>query len=67
MAGLHQRDVAEYLGLSSGAVGMYEMDVRTPKLGVLRLWAMLCGVPLEWLLTGTADPTSTGWFIAAAA
>jgi transcriptional regulator with XRE-family HTH domain len=52
MAGLHQRDVAEYLGLSSGAVGMYELDVRQPKLGVLRLWAMRCGVPLEWLQSG---------------
>jgi transcriptional regulator with XRE-family HTH domain len=51
------------MGMSHAAIGMYELDVRQPKLGVLRLWAMRCGVPLEWLLDGE----STGWYIAEAA
>jgi transcriptional regulator with XRE-family HTH domain len=66
VAGLQQRDVAKYLGLSSAAVGMYELDVRVPKLGMVRLWAMLCGVPLEWLL-GDDNAQSTNWLTAVAA
>jgi transcriptional regulator with XRE-family HTH domain len=70
LAGLHQRDLAEYLGLSAAAIGMYEMDVRSPKLGMLRGWATRCEVSLDWLRygdTGPAADTSTTWYLTAQA
>jgi transcriptional regulator with XRE-family HTH domain len=51
-AGLSQRDIGDFMGLSHGAIGMYEVDQRTPRLGILRLWAMRTGVPLDWLRYG---------------
>ena len=61
-AGLDQREIAEYIGMTHGAIGLYELGRRTPKLGVLRLWAMRCDVDLDWLRTGR----STGWLTAPA-
>ena len=56
IAGIDRQEMADYLGLTTQAVGHYEGDRRTPKLGVLRLWALRCGVPLEWLQYGDTPP-----------
>lgn len=55
-AGLEQNDVADYLGMSRGAISDWERDVRKPKLGVLRLWSEVCHVPLEWLRGSEDEP-----------
>ncbi|HSS09020.1 MAG TPA: helix-turn-helix transcriptional regulator [Acidimicrobiales bacterium] len=55
-AGLLQKDLADYTGLSRSAIAMYEQARAVPRLGVLRLWAERCGVPLEWLQYGDAPP-----------
>jgi transcriptional regulator with XRE-family HTH domain len=55
-AGLQQIDLARYMGLSRGAISLYERGVHKPKLLVLRHWADLCGVDLDWLLEGI-EPT----------
>jgi transcriptional regulator with XRE-family HTH domain len=47
-AGLSQQEMADHLGLSRVTVGTYENGA-TPKLAVLRVWAMRTGVPLDWL------------------
>jgi transcriptional regulator with XRE-family HTH domain len=67
-AGLDQRDIADYLGMSHAAVGFYELDRRVPKLAVLRVWALRCGVPLDWLRYGSVlESPSTKWYPGVAA
>jgi transcriptional regulator with XRE-family HTH domain len=60
-AGLSSTDLQEYLGVTRNTISNYERDRIVPRLSVLRLWAMRCGVPLEWL-----DP-STKWYSPTAA
>lgn len=45
-------DMAEYCGLSRFTVSRYMNGHHEPGIGVLRLWSMRTGVPLEWLQTG---------------
>lgn len=51
-AGLAQADMAEYCGISRFSVSRYMNGHHEPSIGMLRLWAMRTGVPLEWLQTG---------------
>lgn len=54
-AGIGVQDMADYLEISRNTVGNY-INGHTPPPGpVLRLWAMRCGVPYEWLRLG-GDP-----------
>lgn len=65
-------EMAEHLGVNPNTVGNYVSGRTKPSRAVLRVWAMRCGVPLEWLLTGQVDssdgpPTSgnslpAGWW-----
>ena len=48
-AGLNQPQLAEALGVSSNTVGNYERGFTTPRRMVLMAWAMVTGVPVEWL------------------
>jgi transcriptional regulator with XRE-family HTH domain len=52
--------MADYMGLSNSAIGLYETDARLPKLAVLRVWAVRTGVPLEWLRYGDDQDFSDG-------
>nr|DAS46746.1 MAG TPA: helix-turn-helix domain protein [Bacteriophage sp.] len=45
-------DMAEYLGVSKFTISRYINGAQTPALGILRLWSMRTGAPLEWLQTG---------------
>jgi transcriptional regulator with XRE-family HTH domain len=58
-AGLSRDDMADYLGLTPQAIGNYELDKRPIKVGMVRLWAMRCGVDFEWLRTGE-EPRGKG-------
>ena len=52
-AGLGVQEMADYLGVSRGAVGTWINGRVTPSMPTLRLWAIRCGVAYEWLITGT--------------
>jgi transcriptional regulator with XRE-family HTH domain len=56
VAGLTQTELADYLGMSRVSLSRYETGHNRPPLTVLRLWAMRCGVPLDWLRYGDAPP-----------
>ena len=51
-AGLSQAALADRLGLSSSAVGMYEQGRREPPLDTIVLMSMVFGVTTDYLLTG---------------
>lgn len=51
--------MADYIGKSRNTVGNYLAGRSKPDLAVLRVWALRCGVPLEWLRTG-AEQAATG-------
>lgn len=54
-AGVTREEMGNYLGMSPQGCGMYENDQRFPKLAIMRLWAMRCGVPLAWLLGAESE------------
>lgn len=60
-AGLDQAGLAERMGVSRNTVGNAEKgNVELRKI-VLNAWALACGVPSYWLLTGnTEDPHPDG-------
>lgn len=51
-AGLGVQEMGEYLGISRNTVGNYLHGRTQPDKRTLRLWAIRCGVPLEWLEDG---------------
>ncbi len=55
-AGLSQKTLAETLGVSPSAVGMYEQARRIPSMELLVRMAALFGVSTDLLLTGRARP-----------
>ena len=58
-------EMAETLGVHRNTVSNYLNGRATPKRAVLVTWAVRCGVPLVWLLTGhEPDPgvASTIWY-----
>ena len=58
-AGLGQ-EMATYLDVTRGAVGNWINDRVTPSKQTMRLWALRCGVPLEWLESGKAPTLPSG-------
>lgn len=50
--GLSQAALADRLGLSASAVGMYEQGRREPPLDTIVLMSMVFGVTTDYLLTG---------------
>lgn len=56
-AGIGVGDMADYLGVGRNTAGRYINGVGSPpKLQTLRLWALRCGVPLDWLRYGISEP-----------
>lgn len=51
-AGMSIEDSRLYLGIHRNSVSNYINDRNTVPAPVLRLWAIMCKVPLEWLETG---------------
>lgn len=52
-AGIATEQMAEEIGVSRTTVSSWLNDRGAqPRIGYLKLWAMHCGVPLNWLLTG---------------
>ena len=78
-AKVSQHQMAEHLGITRQAISRYEKGTTVPKLAILRVWALRCGVPLRWLQYGDIQPRpdvvaqtpwrgplapSTGWLTA---
>ena len=59
-AGVSVQDMADYLGVSRQTVGNYVSGRTQLTRGDMRLWAMRCGVPLEWLETGERPEPKSG-------
>ena len=53
-AGLTQKEIAKKVGLSEVSISSYTQG-RIPKADVLGQIAELCGVSIEWLLTGEGE------------
>jgi DNA-binding XRE family transcriptional regulator len=51
-SGVGAQEMADYLGVSRQSVGNWINGRVTPSTQTLRLWALRCGVPLEWLRPG---------------
>lgn len=52
-AGLATEQMADEIGVSRTTVSGWLNDRGAqPRIGYLKLWAMRCGVPLDWLLAG---------------
>jgi transcriptional regulator with XRE-family HTH domain len=68
-ADLRIEDMAAELGVSRATVSRWLNEHGgPPRIGYLKLWALRCGVPLEWLRSGE-DVRTRGFFrpLAAAA
>lgn len=50
--------MAEYLGVNRNTVGNYINGRIAPDKRTVRLWALRCGVPFEWLSEGVVDLTT---------
>lgn len=51
-SGYGVQEMADYLGVSRTAVGTWINGRNRPSPQTIRLWAMRCGVPFEWLRDG---------------
>lgn len=56
-AGVGVQEMGDYLGVARNTVSTWINDRIVPSKQTLRLWALRCGVSLEWLETGKV-PTS---------
>ncbi len=55
------QEMAAYLGVSRNAVGNWINGRVTPSTQTMRLWAIRCGVPYEWLRDGdSGSPDGPG-------
>lgn len=56
--GVKVNEMGQILGVSPATMSNYLSGRTSPKAGMMRQWAIRCGVPYEWLQTG--ETTSTG-------
>lgn len=45
-------EMADNLGVSKQTIYNYMSGNRAPKLGMIKMWAMRCQVPWQWITTG---------------
>jgi transcriptional regulator with XRE-family HTH domain len=55
-AGYSQSELADFFGMSRVTLSRYETGAHPAPLYILRLWAMHCHVPLDWLRYGDSPP-----------
>lgn len=64
-AGMQTDQMATELGVSRATVSRWLNDHgAAPKIAYLKVWALRCGVPLEWLLTGRDPSYASGQLMA---
>jgi transcriptional regulator with XRE-family HTH domain len=60
-AGLTQTELADAIGVDRKTISAYELDDRKrPMKMVVAAWAMRCGVPVAWLMTGRGGQPTDG-------
>ena len=59
-AGLEQVELAERIEVSRQTVGNYENRRVQPQKTTIMLWALVTGVPVQWLRTGVWPEDSRG-------
>ena len=62
-AGYERERLAEVIGVSRNTIGNAETGKVNPRRLMVNAWALACGVPVSWLLTGEGpdggdDPNS---------
>ena len=60
VANLSVQDMADELELNRNTVSNYLGGRSTPTAATLKVWALRCGVPLEWLRDGVINLTDGG-------
>lgn len=51
-AGMTHQEMADHLGVNPSTMRTWTSGKVRPRAGMLRTWAIRCGVPYEWLVTG---------------
>ncbi len=51
-AGVNVQDMADYLDVNRNTISNWINGHNSPPTAAMRLWAMRCGVPYEWLKDG---------------
>jgi len=59
-AGYDQEQLAKIIGISRNSVTNAEKGKVTARKVVLNAWAIACGVPLSWILTGNGPDGGDG-------
>lgn len=59
-AGLEQKELADLIGVSRNTVGNAETGGVKPRRITLNAWALACGVPVSWILTGEGPAGPSG-------
>lgn len=54
-AGAGVQDIADYMKVSRNTVSSWINGRSRPDVRTLRVWALYCGVPYEWLAKGKED------------
>lgn len=68
--GISNQAMADHLEVDRRTISNYPNNRTQPNGATLRVWALRCGVPYEWLLRGTEGPEGgpdqgsggSGWF-----
>ncbi|WP_034988862.1 helix-turn-helix domain-containing protein [Bartonella senegalensis] len=50
-----RKQFAEHLGITAGSIGTYEMGISEPTASALSKYKEICGVSLDWLITGNGE------------
>jgi DNA-binding XRE family transcriptional regulator len=51
-AGYEQSELADVVGVSRNTIGNMEKGRSAPRRIIINAWALACGVPVTWLMTG---------------
>lgn len=55
-AGLEQEELAERMGVTRSTISNAENGKGAPRRTTINAWALACGVPASWILTGKETP-----------
>ncbi|WP_254473491.1 helix-turn-helix domain-containing protein [Bartonella sp. B1098] len=50
-----RKQFAEHLGITAGSIGTYETGISEPTASALSKYQEICGVSLDWLVTGNGE------------
>ncbi len=50
-----RKQFAEHLGVTAGSIGTYETGISEPTASALSKYKEICGVSLDWLITGKGE------------